>query len=813
MKHPLTLLVAYGLATAQAAATDLLPGLPADSSRVIDIEEVVVAATPKEHVRLRRQPLASTLLGREALSRRGIADVKGASSYVPNFFMPDYGSRITSAVYIRGIGSRINTPAVSLYVDNMPYADKSAYDFDFLDVERLDVLRGPQGTLYGRNSMGGLVRVYTRDPLSSHGTDVSLGFTTKSDARRAAFTTYIHPSEHMALSVGGFYNGQEGFFRNVTTGRHADGGDAAGGRLRAVARPTSTLKVDFQVNYEYSDEDACPYVYEGTVAGEEEHADFLGLISQNRQSRYRRSLLGTGLSAEWQQEAFTLSSITAYQHLSDRLFMDQDFLADDVFSLTQSQRLHAVSEELTLKSPTAQRWQWTTGAFFLHQRLQTTCPVAFYGGGIDYLNRQMAHLPMGMELALTDAGLTFDGAFRTPGTNVALFHQSTLDDVLVEGLSVTAGLRLDYDHRSLTLNAATQADVNYRFGLSMDGMPMRVEKDFASNPDMAGRLSSDSWQLLPKVAVQYELPDRRGNIYVTASKGYRSGGYNIQAYSDLARTRLTGQMMGSVKGYCQPVLEALVASPAFGMFTQEQQASIRQGLAIVSSMPDEIVPDLATLDYKAETSWNYEAGIHLNLGSAVQADAAVFLMDTRNQQIARFAGSSMGRTVVNAGKSRSCGVELSLRASAADDRLSLTANYGYTHAAFRNYDMGQGSDGVHVDYTGNRVPFVPAHTASVAADWTFRFSETGFVRALTAGADATGAGRIYWNEANSMSQPFYATLGAHVDIDVAHDIRLSLWGRNLTATQFDTFRFDNMDHRFAQRGTPRHFGIDVKVHF
>ena len=89
MKHPLTLLVAYGLATAQAAATDLLPGLPADSSRVIDIEEVVVAATPKEHVRLRRQPLASTLLGREALSRRGIADVKGASSYVPNFFMPD----------------------------------------------------------------------------------------------------------------------------------------------------------------------------------------------------------------------------------------------------------------------------------------------------------------------------------------------------------------------------------------------------------------------------------------------------------------------------------------------------------------------------------------------------------------------------------------------------------------------------------------------------------------------------------------------------------------------------------------------------
>ena len=68
--------------------------------------------------------------------------------------MPDYGSKITSAVYIRGIGSRINTPAVGLYVDNIPYIDKSAFDFNFYDIERIDILRGPQGTLYGRNHDG-----------------------------------------------------------------------------------------------------------------------------------------------------------------------------------------------------------------------------------------------------------------------------------------------------------------------------------------------------------------------------------------------------------------------------------------------------------------------------------------------------------------------------------------------------------------------------------------------------------------------------------------------------------------------------------
>ena len=173
----------------------------------------------------------------------------------------------------------------------------------------------------------------------------------------------------------------------------------------------------------------------------------------------------------------------------------------------------------------------------------------------------------------------------------------------------------------------------------------------------------------------------------------------------------------------------------------------------------------------------------------------------------------MGRTVVNAGKSRSYGAELSLRAALADNRLALTATYGYTHATFRHYDMGQNADGESVDYTGHRVPFVPAHTASLAADWTQRFDGTGFVRSLTVGADATGAGRIYWDEANSMSQPFYVLLGAHVDVSLARNVTLSLWGKNLTATLFDTFRFDNMNRRFAQRGVPRHFGIDVRAHF
>ena len=122
----------------------------ADTLRQYEIDEAVVVASPKETSSFNKQPVSVTLFSKAALQRIDAQSIKSMANFAPNFFMSNYGSRLSSAVYIRGIGSRINTPAVGLYVDNIPYVDKSAYDFSFLDVTRVDVLRGPQGTLYGR---------------------------------------------------------------------------------------------------------------------------------------------------------------------------------------------------------------------------------------------------------------------------------------------------------------------------------------------------------------------------------------------------------------------------------------------------------------------------------------------------------------------------------------------------------------------------------------------------------------------------------------------------------------------------------------
>ena len=116
-----------------------------------------------------RQPVTVTTINQRQIERFNVSGMKGVSEIAPNFYMPDYGSRMTSSIYVRGIGTRIDQPAVGLNIDNIPYLNKNSYDFDMLDVERIEVLRGPQSTLYGRNTIAGLINVYTLSPLSYQG--------------------------------------------------------------------------------------------------------------------------------------------------------------------------------------------------------------------------------------------------------------------------------------------------------------------------------------------------------------------------------------------------------------------------------------------------------------------------------------------------------------------------------------------------------------------------------------------------------------------------------------------------------------------
>lgn len=798
------------LTTGTAWAEDF----PKDSLKVVDIEEVVVIATPKENRKLRELPVATTVLSQEDMRANQVNSVKNLTGIIPNLFIPDYGSKLTTSIYIRGIGSRINTPSVGLYVDNIPYIDKSAFDFNYADIERIDILRGPQGTLYGRNTMGGLIKVHTKSPFTYQGTDIRMGAATYNDYN-VSLTHYHRISDQFAFSTGGFYEHTGGFFENsARNNEKVDKSNAAGGRFRGIYLPTSNLKIDMTLSYENSDQGGYPYFYTGVTPSAiakaqkdgkeltEDRAEYIGKISYNDRSSYRRGLLNAGVNIEYQAQNFILSAVTGYQNLNDRMFLDQDFTERDIFNIEQKQRVNTISEEIVLKAKPGRRWQWATGAFGFYQSLHTTGPVLFKEDGVKTMIEDNANTvfdEMGggpqMHMSIHNPTLSVGGTFDTPTLSAALYHQSTFNDLFVEGLSVTAGLRLDYEKMSMKYNSVS-TPVDFDFSLKMG--PISRGDNMQAPTSFVGKLSTDYVQLLPKFAVQYEW-NKRNNVYATVTRGYRSGGYNIQMFSDLSQTEMSRSMMNAIMESPK-----LGQDPTFGPIFEKM---------LTPHIPAERDVKESTT-YKPEYSWNYEVGSHLTLWEGkLWADFAVFYMDTRDQQLSQFAESGLGRVTINAGKSRSYGAEASLRASVTQE-LSLNASYGYTYATFTNYVIDQKKDGntSTTSYNGKYVPFVPKHTLNIGGEYAITCSPRSIFDRVVFQANYNAAGRIYWTEQNDVSQSFYGTLNWRANLEIG-DAMISFWARNFLNKDYAAFYFETMNKGFMQKGRPMQFGVELRCRF
>ena len=135
------------------------------------VETSVKQALPIERL---ASPVSVVYL--DELEERGIDSPKKLSAVIPNLHIPDYGSAMTSSIYLRGFGSRMENPVLGLYVDDVPVLNKNAYDMDMLDIRRADMFRGPQGTLYGRNSMCGVLSLSTLSPSSYEGVRAGLEY-------------------------------------------------------------------------------------------------------------------------------------------------------------------------------------------------------------------------------------------------------------------------------------------------------------------------------------------------------------------------------------------------------------------------------------------------------------------------------------------------------------------------------------------------------------------------------------------------------------------------------------------------------------
>lgn len=751
----------------------------ADStSRVIDLDEVVVVSQPKENLRLRHLPLSSSVLTTKEMDNLNIRDLSQLSAYVPSFTMPAYGSRLTSSMYVRGIGSRIGSPAVGVYADNIPLVNKSAFNSHFYQIERVDVLRGPQGTLYGMNTEGGVVRMYSKNPMNSQGTDIRLGIGTGLYGN-AELSHRFKLNDRLAFSVSVFYNGQKGFFENTNLGEDADLMNEAGAKLRAVWKMSDSFTLDFVSDYQYVNQNGFAY-------GEwNEATDEWNDPSTTLMNGYRRQMVNTGFTLTGLlSESTTLHSTTSHQYLNDYMIMDQDYLPEDYMQLEQRQKMNALTHETTLRGALADSWKHTTGVFLSYQWLRTDAPVYF---GADMNSMIISHMgmpPMVAKNLLMDDNYV-PGMFHTPQFNIGLYHESNVD--LTDRLMLTLGLR--YDYQRVSIDYDTRSTFRLDYNGTMQGRPMSTSHTFTSY--LQSNHHTDYSQLLPKLALTYRLDNKGNNVYMAVSKGFRAGGYNLQMFSDIFRTE-------------QSQLGA-------------QLMQLMQKDVVVEHTDAEYDNVNNTIAYKPEESWNYELGSRLNLfGGKVHADISAYYMQIRNQQLSVMAGRyGYGRMMVNAGKSSSAGVEVALRGSAFNDRLSWSATYGYAYSTFRQYTDSL-ADGTTDNHRGNYVPFVPKHTFSAAADYSIPVSETALLRSLTIGANVNGNGRIYWDAANEHSQSLYATLGAHVLLDF-NLVKLNLWARNITDTRYNTFLVessaDGVARTFSQRNNPFQCGVDLSLSF
>ena len=769
----------------------------ADSSRVYDLDEVVVVSQNKEFMKLRQQPMSSTVLTGTELFSLNSRDLRDISSFVPSFVMPDYGARFTSSIYVRGIGSRINSPSMGIYIDDIPLMNKSTFNGHVYELDRVDVLRGPQGTLYGINTEGGLVRQYTKNPMNYQGTNVHLGIGSRF-YRKAEVAHYAKLSDKLALSVAGFYNGTNGFWKNALTGERADNMDEAGGRLRLVYHPTERLSFDWMTDYQWVKQKAYPYGVLNPESGE-----VVSEPNQDHQSNYKRNMVTTGLAIKYRGLGFDFASNTSYQLLRDNLLMDNDYSAVDFITVDQSQLGNALTQEFTFKSNNQSRWHWTSGVFGSYQWLKTTAPNKF---GTFFPQMLQMQIQGAMVKSMMGRGMTQEQAmaaiaarggininmamdipclFRTPQFNLGIFHESNID--LTDQLTLTLGLRydftqakIDFDTRGISLNPTFSI-----MGATI--APSRIYTDYI------GSDKTNFNQLLPKFGLTYKFGET-GNVYATVSKGYRAGGFNVQMFGDIIQSDLQ-TAIGMLQGGA-PVSEVVMEHH------DEACDAILEGVK-----------------FKPEESWNYEVGTHLNLfDNLIHFDLSAFYMQIRNQQLSVFTSDyGFGRKMVNAGKSYSCGVEATLRGSAFADHLAWSVGYGYTHAAFKDYTTKASSSATAavLDYSDNKVPFVPAHTLSALADYRIDIADAA-LKSLTIGANMHAQGKIWWDEANTYSQKFYAVLGAHICADFGI-CSLNLWGRNLTDTRYNTFAFSSkatgQEIYMAQRGNPFQVGVDLNIHF
>ncbi len=765
MRFAVMVTTAFAATTLPAAAhpypdthTELLPEQAVDTTIVVDGVQV---SAVKQGLVLRSEPIASTIVGRTQAERKQISALKHLADLVPNLHIPDYGSRMTSSIYVRGLGARIDHPAIGMNVDNVPIMQKNAFDMELSDIDRIEVLRGPQSTLYGRNTMGGVVNIYTLSPFQWQGARISAEYSS-GNSRRFRASAYNKFSEKWAMAISAYSLASDGLYRNQYTGRYCDWEEMQGGRWKTQYRNNKGLRIENTFAFSWGEQGGYPYAFIGGRSEGKEGVE-VGQIAYNAPCGYERTTLSDGLTIQYETARHSFTSITSYQYTDDRMQMDNDFLPLDYFTLEQSIHEQVLTEELVLRSRNKGSYNYLFGLYGFYRHNKLSAPVQFTTTGIDEMMFAPANAAtQGMVQMTALEPMPLGSNFKNPNYGGALYHESSLR---FGGFEMKAGLR--FEHERTQLDYHSVGALKYKLKLTM---PRPIERDMAPEIDEQGTYKHNYTEWLPKFSLIYRF-DEQHNLYATISRGFKAGGFNTQLFSDILKEKLQAEAQGG----------------------ESEEKDI--------------------VSYAPEYSWNYEIGGHFSCADGVvRGDMALFWIDVDDQQLTVFPDAdATGRMMTNAGRTRSLGGEIAMQVRPTSN-LSFDVAYGYTEATFRDYETGQLDDeGQPINYRNNYVPYVPRHTLTAGITWTIPTGVAWLGDVVLYGG-LSNTGKIYWDEANTIRQGAYTLFNASVRIE--HErYSLDFWGRNLGDKSYDVFYFESIGNRFVQRGRPQVFGVTLNVNF
>jgi len=599
--------------------------LQADAQQGV-IEEVVVTAQKREQT-LSEVPISLAVLDGEFLGNAGVDDFSKAASFIPNLNFQQGFDRSEVAVSIRGLTSGTSNPgidpSVGFFLDGVYIARPAALTGKFLGVERLEVLRGPQGTLYGRNTSAGAVNIYTKDPGNEFEAEVKAGYGNFGEYSFGGTVSGPFGGQTGGVLLSGFYSEGDTYLDNVATGDPLGKREDYGLFAKLLLDPTDRLGLALSLDYSESATSAA-----GIVGAFQKHpqdlfavfgaarmnpalAGFVRGVQDVPVDSFGREVgrsdepqaddleqFGLALTIEYDLPFGTLTSITSYRDSEDYAAVDPDLSPMDIFLTSVRNEDQQVSQELRVASSGASRFNYLLGLYYFDSEFTVETQTEF---GVP-LFRGFVSTPQRANSIASQEAEAF-----------ALFGQLTFD--LSDALTLTYGFRFNDEKKASVIDQ--NPDPGIRRG---SGIPFPLQ--FLVLPGHENDVSDDDF--ISTLNLNWEL-GQASNIYLSYAEGLKSGGVNAN-----------------------------------------------------------IVLNTDSLTFEKETSTNYELGFRSTLAPGTRVSAALFFTEFDDLQIATFDPTNPSNIIVaNAGAAEIFGVEADM-VWMVNEHLEFNAAIAYNDSEYKD---------------------------------------------------------------------------------------------------------------------------------